>query len=75
MSDIELPEAREDGQCCKCEKHPAVTTDNRFCRQCLWNMICRLNPDIKTCRDQKWAVTSKSEKNTDGDIAWTRSER
>jgi predicted amidophosphoribosyltransferase len=44
---MQLPDAREDGKCCRCNKRLAATRDGRFCRSCLRKVINDLSPDVR----------------------------
>jgi len=39
-----LPDPRPDGVCAGCLANMAVTTDGRFCKKCLKQVIMRLSP-------------------------------
>jgi hypothetical protein len=41
---LEIPDARGDGKCCRCETKEAITNDGRFCRGCLKFLVRSLNP-------------------------------
>ena len=43
---MNLPDPREDGICCQCNKHKSVTIDGRFCRKCLRNVVVKLTPMV-----------------------------
>lgn len=69
-----LPDARADGRCVDCEKKPAVTRDNRFCRDCLCKRIDEDTPIPTKWSDQRGrksrdthVLGGQAEMNTDGD--------
>ena len=47
-----LPDAREDGRCVDCEKRQAVTTDKRFCLDCLRVRVNEANSGLSVVREQ-----------------------
>ncbi len=47
-----LPDAREDGNCCECGSRDVVTRDGRYCKRCLKKLVAGLSPIPKQASDQ-----------------------